>query len=58
MKPPFDQPSGVTAVEGEVVMDGPDGVGHSYTPFAARETGLRLIEAASEAERQAADRER
>ncbi|RYF97857.1 MAG: hypothetical protein EON94_14185 [Caulobacteraceae bacterium] len=52
MRPPFDRPSHITAIDGEVVMDGPDGVGHSYTPEAARETGRRLIEAASEAEAQ------
>lgn len=52
MRPPFDRPSHITAIDGEVVMDGPDGVGHSYTPEAARETGRRLIEAASEAEGQ------
>ena len=51
-KPPFDEPSRISAIDGEVVVDVPDGVGHSYTPAAARETGERLIKAAGEAEGQ------
>jgi hypothetical protein len=51
-KPAFDQPSKTLAIDGEVVVDGPDGVGHSFTPAAARETGARLAIAADQAEAQ------
>jgi hypothetical protein len=54
-RPAFDKPSKATAVDGEVVVDGPDGVGHSFTPQAARETGERLALAASQAEAQNTD---
>jgi hypothetical protein len=52
-----DQPhSGVgvaNAEEGQVVLDGPDGVAVTMTPDAAERTGHSLIEAAAEAKRQA-----
>jgi len=41
-KAAFDTPSNTVAVDGEVVVLGPDGVGHAFTPGAARETGRRL----------------
>jgi hypothetical protein len=43
------EPGRATAIEGEVVQDGPDGVGLSMTPDAAAETGKRLQRAAKEA---------
>jgi len=43
----FDTPSKVTAEEGEVVVDGPDGVAYSMTPEAAAETSDRLLEQAA-----------
>ena len=43
----FDTPSRVTAEEGEVVVDGPDGVAYSMTPEAAAETSDRLLEQAA-----------
>ena len=46
---PHDRPSHVTAEQGEVHVDGPDGVAASFTPDAAEETGHRLVTAASEA---------
>lgn len=49
---PHDHPSHVTAEQGEVHLDGPDGVATSYTPDAAEETGRRLVTAASEARTQ------
>jgi len=42
----YDEPTTVSALQGEVVLDGPDGVGLSMTPEAAEETGKRLREAA------------
>jgi len=45
----FDEPSSVTAKEGEVRVDGPDGVDVSLTPEAALESGERLIEEAETA---------
>ena len=45
----FDEPSSVTAKEGEVRVDGPDGVNVSLTPEAALESGERLIEEAATA---------
>ena len=50
----FDQPSITFAVDGEVVVSGPAGVGYSLTPAAARETANRLVAAADEAENQQA----
>ena len=42
-------PSDVVAEEGEVIVDGPDGVAVSFTPAAAAETSDRLMEAAGQA---------
>ncbi|MBU0644934.1 MAG: hypothetical protein KKA78_17265 [Alphaproteobacteria bacterium] len=42
---PYDQPSDVAAEEGEVIVDGPDGVAVSLTPEAAVETSHRMLEA-------------
>jgi hypothetical protein len=47
-----DQPSHVAAEDGEVVVDGPDGVAVSMTPDAAAETSDRLLKGAVEAEGQ------
>jgi hypothetical protein len=49
-----ETPSTVTAVQGQVLVDGPDGVAVSFTPDAATETARRLIEAAEEARGQQA----
>ena len=46
---PHDRPSDVVAEEGEVLVDGPDGVAVSLTPRAAEETSRRLFDAAAEA---------
>jgi hypothetical protein len=43
----FDTPSEVTAEQGEVVVDGPDGLAYSMTPEAAAETSDRLLEQAA-----------
>ena len=51
-KPPYDEPSNVSAIDGEVTVNGPDGVGVSLTPDAAEETGERLKESAEEARTQ------
>ena len=48
----FDTPSETDAVDGEVVLRGPDGVALSMTPEAAEETGRRLLQAAASARRQ------
>jgi hypothetical protein len=48
----YDQPSTVTPVDGEVAVNGPDGVGLSMTPDAAHQTGERLRDAAAEARNQ------
>ena len=48
----YDQPSEVSAEQGEVIVDGPDGVAVSLTPAAAREIAGRLQKAADEAEGQ------
>ena len=53
INPAYDTPSRVYAVHGEVVLDGPDGVGLSMTPDAASETAKRLARAAEEARAQA-----
>lgn len=43
---PHKTASEVTAEEGEVIIDGPDGVALSMTPEAAEETAKRLQESA------------
>lgn len=43
-KRPFNEPSDVSAEQGEVIVDGPDGVAVSLTPEAAVETSHRLLE--------------
>ena len=43
----YDTPSKVTAEDGEVMVDGPDGVAVSLTPDAAAETSDRLLEQAA-----------
>jgi hypothetical protein len=48
----YDEPSEVTAEEGEVVVDGPDGVAVSLTPDAAAETSQRLLIGAAKAQGQ------
>ncbi len=53
LNPAYDKPSRVFAVHGEVVLDGPNGVGVSMTPDAAAETAKRLARAAEEARTQA-----
>jgi len=47
--PLFDEPSEVSAEQGQVVVDGPDGVAVSLTPEAAAETSDRLLDRAAEA---------
>ena len=46
---PHDTPSEVDAEEGEVLMDGPNGVAVSFTPEAASETSDRLLHGAAKA---------
>jgi hypothetical protein len=46
----YDEASNVGAVDGEVTVDGPDGVGVSLTPEAAAETARRLLDAAAAAQ--------
>ena len=45
----YDQPSDVDAVDGEVVVKGPDAVDIRLTPPAAEETSERLLSAAMKA---------
>jgi len=45
----FDEATKVTAKDGEVILDGPDGVDVKVTPAAAEETADNLIEGAAEA---------
>lgn len=47
---PFDEPSQVDPVDGEVTLRGPGAAGLSMTPGAARETAARLTTAAARAE--------
>ena len=47
----YDTPTKVAHVDGEVVLDGPDGIGLSMTPAAAEESGKRLVKSAAAAKR-------
>lgn len=49
---PYSVPSKVSAEDGEVVVDGPNGFALSFTPEAAIETSDRLLAAATEAKGQ------
>ena len=48
----YPDPSDVTAKDGEVLMDGPDGVDVKLTPEAAIETSDRLLVSATKAQGQ------
>ena len=54
---PESEPGTASAEQGQVTLDGPDGVAVAMTPYAARETGRRLIAAADIAEGQSTDPE-
>jgi hypothetical protein len=45
----YEEPSDVNADNGEVIVDGPDGVAVTLTPEAALETSQRLLDAGLEA---------
>lgn len=47
------EPSDVAAEQGEVIVEGPDGVAVTLTPDAAEETARRMLAAAAEARQQA-----
>ena len=49
---PHSAPSEVFVEQGQVYLDGPDGIAASLTTEAAEETGRRLIDAADEARQQ------
>ena len=53
-----DTPSEVSAEEGEVLVDGPDGVAVSFTPEAAAETSDRLLTGAAQARGQQINEEK
>lgn len=48
----YKTPGKAHAEQGQVMLDGPDGIAISLTPHAAEETGKSLIQAASEAKGQ------
>ena len=48
----YSEPSRVTAEDGVVAVDGPDGVAVRLTPDAAEETSHRLLDKATEAQGQ------
>lgn len=48
----YNDPGTASAEQGEVLLDGPDGIAISLTPFAAEETAKQLLRAAAEARAQ------
>jgi len=53
MKKVQETPSEVAAVDGQVIVDGPDGIAYSMTPDAAARTSARLLTEAARAKSQA-----
>ena len=53
----YDEPSEVSAEEGEVLVDGPDGVAVTFTPDAPTETSQRPLNGAAKAHGQKLDEE-
>lgn len=49
----YNNPTETSAVDGDVTLNGPDGIGLSMTPDAAEETARRLTRAAEDARKQA-----
>jgi len=49
---PYDEPIAAAAEQGEVLLDGPDGLATSLTPTAARVSAKAIREAAAAAERE------
>ena len=47
-----DKPSDVTPIDGEVAVNGPDGIGYAMTPGAAEQTSERMRDAAAQARTQ------
>ena len=54
----YDEPSEVTAEDGAVLVDGPDGVAVTLTPDAAAETSDRLLIGAAKAQGQKLEQEK
>jgi hypothetical protein len=54
----WNEPSEVSAEEGKVMVDGPDGVAVTLTPGAAEETSHRLLDGAMQAQGQQAEERR
>lgn len=46
---PFDQPGIASVEDGQVLLDGPDGIAITLTPEAAVATGTSLLEAGQKA---------
>ena len=55
---PHATPSEISAEDGEVMVDGPNGVAFSFTPDAAVETSDRLLTGAAKARGQQMSKER
>ena len=49
---PHNVPTTATAEQGEVMLDGPDGLAMSFTPEAASKSAAAMVRAATEADRQ------
>ena len=55
---PHDTPTNVTAEQGEVMLDGPEGLAVSFTPSAAAKSAAALAKAATRVDRQTRDPKR
>jgi len=52
---PHDTPTKATAEQGEVMLDGPEGLAMSFTPHAAAKSAAALAKAATKAGQQTMD---
>ena len=57
-KNPHDKPIDAVEEEGEILLDGPEGMAESFTPDAAKRSAEHIVKAVEEADAKNADGQR